>query len=315
MIFKTISLAAFTFQFMNLGVAAPNQSVAIPVNNFQKTNELFKRTSSKDQKNEKVDIDMIKGDNGYYVELGVGNPQQNLRFQIDTESYIQFIASDKCDSCFYYPENRRMFTGIDTESFTDSDFFKLNESGISSGGYLLREPLCLKEGISEYIKFAALNTTTATVVTVEGYDGVIGIGYPKRYDYQENIKLRNFFIEKFLENDRIISINLKPVIVNPLYRYTYLQWYQVRAIDKIIEKSYNCMDIHTLPTVAFTIGDNVLTLEPKDYITFRYGICVSNIAKINSDIFGDDHIILGQNFLEKYAVTFDYDYGRIGFTE
>ncbi|PVU84533.1 hypothetical protein BB559_007093 [Furculomyces boomerangus] len=363
MIFKTLPLAAFAFQFMNLGIAVPNQSVAIPVKNF-KNYELSKRTDNENQENLRVDIDMIKGHNGYYVELGVGSPQQNLRFQIDTESYIQLITSDNCDSCFHDPENRRMFTGIDTESYTDSDFFKFNGFGISFGGYLPTEPLCLKKGTSEDIEFAALNTTSKTIESVVGYDGVIGIGYPMRYAFQENINFRNFFIEKFLKNDRIISINLKPgvekislgyqnkektskrtiwvnqiegntfkfstpnvkigvtgfqhtkrVIVNPLYQKIYLQRDQVSIIDSYITNSQNCMNINTLPTITFTLVGRDLTLEPKDYISFNNGVCESSIEEIDSSKFGRNLIILGQNFLKKYVVTFDYDYGKIGFTE
>ncbi|PWA01763.1 hypothetical protein BB558_002104 [Smittium angustum] len=348
---------------MNLGIAVSNQIVSIPVKNPNKKNEIFKRTDNGDEGNGRIDVNMIRGDNGYYVELEVGNPQQNLRFQIDTESYIQLIVSDKCDSCFINPENRKKFNGIDTKSFLLDKQANFVKFGISFGGYLPTEPLYLRKDISENVEFMALSITSEDIESFIGYDGVIGIGYPKTDTFHQNLGYGNSFIDNCLRRDKIISINLKPgvekisfgyqnkerttldtvwvnqiernsfkfstqkvkigltefqnikkAIVNPIYQKTYLQRDQISIINSFIANSRNCMNINALPAITFTIGDGMLTLEPKDYITFNNGVCESNIEEIDSDKFDSDIYILGQNFFQKYVVTFDYGNSKIGFT-
>ncbi|PVZ96462.1 hypothetical protein BB558_007640 [Smittium angustum] len=363
MIFRTVSLITFTFQFMNLGIAAPNQSVAIPVKNPKKTNELPRRTDNEYEENGRLDVDMIKGDNGYYVELGVGNHQQNLRFQIDTESSAQLIVSNKCDSCFSDSENRRKFVGIDTESCPLDKLFNFKKFGISYYGCLSTEPIYLRKGVSEDVEFKALGTTSKMIDSAFEYDGIFGLGYPKTYAFHQNAKHGNSFIDTFLRNDKIVSINLKPgvekisfgyqnkesttqdtvweytigsstfqfnaksikiglrefksmnrIVVNPKYQKNYFPSNLVGIVKDFVANSGNCININALPAIIFTVEGGALTLGPKDYITFRNGVCESSIEEIDSEKYDPDTFIFGQDFFRKYVVAFDYRNNKIGFT-
>ncbi|PVU85335.1 hypothetical protein BB559_007070 [Furculomyces boomerangus] len=347
---------------MNLGIAAPSQNMVALEGKNKISNEFLKGTDDEDQKNGGIDIDMINGDKGYYVELGVGTPPQYLRFHIDINNDYSWIVSNECRNCFFDQQSRRTFNGANSESREVGNGFVLRKPGSFLGGNLSKDIVRLNPENSENVEFVEIDLSSIPLDPNIIYDGLIGIGYPKA-DSSEQRGYNGALIEKYLKN-KILSINLKPgvekfslgyqnkqkttretiwisptkqnpfkfdsdivtigqnefrfqqkVIVNPKYQKIYLPSEQFDFIKNSIQNSENCKDINSLPALTISVGDKFLTLEPKDYITFKDGICESDIEEVDGEIFCPENIVLGQIFLQKYVVTLDYGNHKIGFSE
>ncbi|KFK41339.1 hypothetical protein AALP_AA2G117500 [Arabis alpina] len=73
----------------------------------------------------------------------------------------------------------------------------------------------------------------------------------------------------------------------------------------------SCSKVEKLPTIAFTIGGNLLPLGSRDYIAKDGGICFSRFAVISGKRW-----VLGEAFMRPYHTVFDYQDAknpRIGF--
>jgi len=74
----------------------------------------------------------------------------------------------------------------------------------------------------------------------------------------------------------------------------------------------DCSTLASLPTISFTIDDNVYPLAPTDYVLQVEGECLMGIASMAFPK-GFDYVIMGDVFMRKYPSTFDLDNNNVIF--
>lgn len=70
-----------------------------------------------------------------------------------------------------------------------------------------------------------------------------------------------------------------------------------------------CYEVETAPSLSFSFGGKEFALSSEDLVAYRsYGNCVLGLQAMNSNMW-----ILGDVFMRKYYVAFDYGRQRLGF--
>ena len=81
------------------------------------------------------------------------------------------------------------------------------------------------------------------------------------------------------------------------------------------ENIIDCSKADTLPTLTFTIGGDDYTLTGPEYILNVEGECLIGVTGMDLPAGNPVSYILGDVFMRKYYVHFDYAGSRLGITE
>jgi len=85
----------------------------------------------------------------------------------------------------------------------------------------------------------------------------------------------------------------------------------VNELLKFLPAKPDCKSISTYPTLYFTLGQDVYTIEPEYYIIQDLGACLLGVMAMDGLPFHG--FILGDVFMRKYYSIFDYGGSRVGF--
>lgn len=75
----------------------------------------------------------------------------------------------------------------------------------------------------------------------------------------------------------------------------------------------DCSNFDQLPTLGFVFGDDVLNLDPSDYVDKSEGVCDLSMMTLEVPPPNGPLIVLGIPFLQKFYTVYDYANTRVGF--
>merc|ERR1719353_2121526 len=87
------------------------------------------------------------------------------------------------------------------------------------------------------------------------------------------------------------------------------------GVTSVMGKEYivDCSKISSLPDLSITLGGKPFTLTAKDYVIQMQGQCLFAFTGIDIPAPNGPLWIMGDVFMRKYYVAFDYGQKRLGF--
>lgn len=187
-------------------------------------------------------IDLIGLKEGLYtIKISLGNPKQEFEVIVDSGSFLLWIPSEECNSC-YYSNNKFKYKSSQTFSKTEQSY-NLNYISGKVSGNVSKDGISLNNGLLiPKFSFLLSDVVDAPVKV----DGILGfarkyLNYPEDFSIMEQL-LKNNIIERKIFSQKISEsknkANIKSNKEDDLSRYALKK--EISAVDENIgEKIYS----------------------------------------------------------------------------
>merc|ERR1711907_749237 len=292
-------------------------------------------------------------DSEYFGEVDIGTPAQKFLVIYDTGSSNLWVPSKSCTNC--KKNGTLYDSSKSSTYAKNGKAFALQYGTGSCRGFLSTDTIALGGVKATGFDFGEVTTEAADVFGSAPFDGILGLGPVKAAIDQVAMPLQKLKdqgqikqnIVSFYTGD-ITYINV--ALAAKLLPYwlvsakdikvggtsigacnAFTGWEMVvdtgtsvlagpvKAVNDLIKPignvSADCSNVHTLPTITFSIGGNDFDLGPDFYVLKgedENGAiqCQLGIEGVNA---GVPIWILGDPFLRKYYTVWDAEANRVGF--